>query len=498
MSKMQGGGGITRADASSTYALLVPPPTGVAATDYANILATYTALPSTGGILRLQAGTYALGTNTLTFTKRVTLEGCGSADIYWRNVGSLITSTSTTSDLITLAAHGCIVRNLTLDNLAVSAPTAGSGIKVTVGDGFRIESVSARGFWINIDVYDGAEWWITNCNIYGPVKYGIRVAHTDLPDGGDGTISGCQIIAAAPYNAPDAGLYWVSSGGLRLANNKFNGRGTAKFLDGARYDTGAGVATGSLLLTGNSIENWSRHGLYMTSPSVGTLSGIVITGNEFASSGATNSSIHIDGSAGGAVSSVVITGNILACPVSGIGAVKLNTTVGVHMAGNKSYQGNLLTTRIGTNVGFRLEDRTFPVRGVGPNTNTATGTAGVFADLMTVTLQDVAVGDLLKMEFDATLFGTAVGDSMYVQFMIGATAVNQQMAIVTFPTAAAWVPVHRTVYWTVDNASDVVADICTVKVQIAKGGGTQGNVYGSTSYSRSAFAVTNLYNGSTG
>ena len=427
----------------------------------------------------------------------MTLEGAGKADILWRNWGTRITSTSATTDLITLAAHGCVVQHLAIDNLATGDATAGSAILVTVGDGTVISDVSTQGFWIGVDIYDGAEWWVKACQIYGSVKYGIRVAHTDLPDGGDGTIYGCQIIANG-VNC-DAGIYWVSSGGMRVANNKINGRSTFKHIDGIRYAAAEGIYTGILLINGNSIENYTRHGVFITSPTVGTINYITFTGNHFGTASTASSSIHLDGSAGASLGHISIAGNIVCGPSDGsVGAVKLNHTAGVHMAGNTINTGTKLTTRVGTNTAFRLADRRFPVFITGANTHTATGAVNAYADLLSVTLQDVAVGDMLKMEFDATLFGTAVGDSMYVRFMIGATAVTQRMTLVTFPTAAAWVSVSPVCYMTVDNAGDITADTCTVKVQIAKGGGTQGNVYGSTTNSRSAFAVTNLYNTSLG
>jgi hypothetical protein len=220
--------------------------------------------------------------------------GDGCADPLYRRAATEFRCTSGTADLFTFSdyAHGSEMRGLSLLNGAASTPTAGSGVKTLAGDGIRYENLSIKGFWINMDVEDGGEWYMDRVFFYDPVKYGLKVQHIDLPDGGDMGIENCQFISGS--HAADAAIRWETGGGLRLVNFKVNARSGAKFAVG--LDAVISSPTAVLVVGEGSIENVSGPAIKGRLAGSGTFVGATIGPLEIAYYSSTSASaIDIDG-----------------------------------------------------------------------------------------------------------------------------------------------------------------------------------------------------------
>lgn len=225
--------------------------------DTAAINAAIAALNTAGaGVLYFPPGIYKTTAALTTITAVTTVVGSGCADSHFRQAVTTIKLNSTTAVLFTVGsgAHGTKFSDLNLVNTAGGTPTAGAAIQVLGGDGARYERLTVAGFWINMDMQDGQEWTMDACFIFSPVKYGIKIQHADLPDGGDMGITNCQFLCG-DYDA-DAGIRYESGGGLRLTNCKINTRTLSHFFSaGLDVAIGSGIVTVDLILNGTSFEN---------------------------------------------------------------------------------------------------------------------------------------------------------------------------------------------------------------------------------------------------
>ncbi len=294
--------------------ILVPPPTGVSATDNANIAAAISACPA-GGVVQLQAGTYALGTGStgLTIGTPITLRGHGGADALWANFGTLLTYDNATGVAISQTAHGVKYENLAIQNVHVGAPSAGAGIRTVSGGGNSTHygpNLSIRGFYYNIDHVAGAEWVMDpSCFMYDFVYCGLRIQNVDLVDGGDMNVGGFFI--AGPVNNATAGIQWLSGGGFKGTNIKINTRGSSTLTIGIDMELQDGVTTADFQVANSSIEN-VKYGFLLehAGPSnTGVFTDITLTGNEFFTTIAASVAIAIVPAATSKVARVTIVGN---------------------------------------------------------------------------------------------------------------------------------------------------------------------------------------------
>lgn len=309
-----GGGGA--ADLSAYY-LLVQAPTGVAATDNANIQAAINACP-TGGIVQLQAGTYAI--TGLTISKQLTLRGTGGADASWSSFGTRLTCASQTAVAIGVSGNGVHLCEFALQNTFAGTPTSASaGIQVTTGGGKGTHYgpyLSVRGFYINVDHQAGFEWTMDDsCFIYDFVHIGLRIQNVDLVDGGDMYVSG-QFIAGPTNTSANAAITWLSGGGFRGSCIKINNRSGAGMLIGIDLVIVDGVSTGDFLLTNSSIENWTSYGILIESSgglNTGTFRKVIINGCQFDPNlpGGGGHTIDIAPGATNQLSDVNVFGNVI-------------------------------------------------------------------------------------------------------------------------------------------------------------------------------------------
>lgn len=344
---------ITDIETSSTdpSVILVAAPTGVAATDNAAIAAAITACP-TGGVVQLQAGTYAI--TGLTIAKNLTLRGHGGADITWATVGTLLTLDSATAVGITISAHGVNLENFAIKNTHATAPTAGAGVQVVTGGGISTHygpNLSIRGFYIDIDHQAGYDWVMDpSVSLTDFVQYGLKIQNVDLADGGDMNVSG--YFEAGPNNlSPRACIYWLSGGGLRINSIKTNILGTAAPSVGILVELADGISTSDILIANSSIENSSYGILIQTlagGSNTGVLDNVCITGNEIAIglNASPQIGIGVIMAATGQVSEVNVLGNVIRKSSGG------GTTVGIKFTkiDNASHGPNVFKSLTSTYV----------------------------------------------------------------------------------------------------------------------------------------------------
>lgn len=315
---------------SAAYLGLVAPPTGVAATDAANIQAAHDALPATGGYLQLQTGVYALGTTGLTLSKPVRFVGMGgvlpgNGDIARVAGVTTLTYSGATGDAITVSSHGVTLRDFVLSNTSGSTPTAGSGVRMTLSSQAQMENVTVAGFYDNVVMTNGQYWAIERCFLFDQVRYGISVDNgvgTIYQDHGAFLIEGCVFTALTTTRAASAAIRWRSGGGGRIIANQVNGGSIPGNASAGRFAVGIdlavadNVATGDFQIASNDINNTTSacvqiHTENASTPTACSIINTVITGNGFNSSSgaglvigapaATNSS---------AIKGVAVHGNI--------------------------------------------------------------------------------------------------------------------------------------------------------------------------------------------
>lgn len=262
-----------------------------------SIQAAIDAMPATGGTLFLGHKEYVI-TAGITVNKPITIIGQGGEDTYLQHFRTLISFNSATGDAITISHPGCTIAGIGIKNTAADV-TAGSGIKIDirgthptnnaafpsgVGSNFNIRECTINGFYMNYNIVNAFEWNLTDCMSQNSKAAGIRVASEQLPDGGDGNITGCQILAGK-YAGGNA-ILQNSAGGLKITNTKINqGRHAngGKFADCIVFNpdysnTPAGVQASTVILligSGVSIENFTGYAAKVTNLSFVNIQGAI-------------------------------------------------------------------------------------------------------------------------------------------------------------------------------------------------------------------------------
>jgi hypothetical protein len=128
---------------------------------------------------------------------------------------------------------------------------------------------------------DKTHFLISNCLIYDNSNGGIVFGNSTNPDSGDSSISECVILNWSYPGTLAVAVQQLSSGGLRLVNNKIN-----SFVQGYQLSLAPGAATGDLIITGNSFEAWGYTNVYTPillsrQDKTATFGDVVVTGNQF-------------------------------------------------------------------------------------------------------------------------------------------------------------------------------------------------------------------------
>lgn len=295
----------------STGTLIAPPPTGVAATDYAALNALASLMPSTGGSITLRRGDYNLTGYTLTFSSPVKLMGQGSGDHRSLNAATRIITTSTTGDTVVISGNGSSIIDLAVVNTSGTAPTSGTGIRWTAGNAARMTRVMTAGFWNNVSFEQSEYPTLTNCLFIDPVNYGLWLRNLTNGDAGDMSILGCSFsFSGLVSRTAAAAIRWESGGGLKMTGCKVNmgPSSVGQFTYGLNLAVGTNVSTSVFVIAGNSFENTvSAAILARPQDSTGQISNVSIGNNEFANCGV---SIDLEGTSGKILNNIAIGTNV--------------------------------------------------------------------------------------------------------------------------------------------------------------------------------------------
>jgi hypothetical protein len=166
-----------------------------------------------------------------------------------------------------------ILRDFAINYAA--SPSTGGAIVVTAASGSEnkgsvFENLSIYGASSGINFIQASYYHVNKCEIFG-CTYAIINRNNNNGDSGDSSIIDCLLLQS--YNCA---IYFGSSGGLRIANNKINvaPAGIIVGLDN-------GVTTTGLYIQGNSIEGISGDCIRLSRVgSTGSMFAIIISDNE--------------------------------------------------------------------------------------------------------------------------------------------------------------------------------------------------------------------------
>ena len=289
------------------------------ADDSSAITAAILVLNSAGsGVLYFPDGNYLVTSPLPAITANCLILGNGMTSADGLSVGSQITFTSSTDVLFTINSKYGKFQDIGLVNNA-SSVTAGAGIVVTssyIGQRVDYQSISVKGFYIDVDVQVGQIWVMDSCLIIARTKYGVKIRNTVNADAGDWTIVNSAIYAEQAD--ADAGVRIESSGGGRIVNTKINAGASPTHYFNYGIDLVPSGTTSILLIDNTSIENVSTNGIHV----VGNWDYISITGVEIAlyTSGAHNA-IYMDGPDYFILDDLILIGN---SPSTAAAAISLN------------------------------------------------------------------------------------------------------------------------------------------------------------------------------
>lgn len=351
----------TRGALNATYVQVAKAPTGVVATDTANIQAAHDALPTTGGHLILPPGTYEL--TTVNITKPVRIMGAGGTSPLGLS-GTQLDFKSTTADGLNVTADGVVMEDITVRNSAATTPTAGVGIHFVNGDWAHLNRVTVIGFYDCVNFDTGFYYTINDCRIYDPVRYGMYLRNTTPGqyDFGDQSITNTVFTSYFYNRNASAAVRWESGGGMKFVGNKINGNsqptpghgsgttaGGGKFGVGLDWAVADGVSTVDLMVTGCSLENCTtamvRAGLAGTT---GYFSNIVITGNEIGFGYASCTGVILNGVSLGHLTNAVISDNIFSNLPNGSISASYVTGLVIGKNAHEGITGDIIS--LGTNV----------------------------------------------------------------------------------------------------------------------------------------------------
>lgn len=263
--------------------------------DTTAVQAAFTAASASGGRVWLSR-LYNTPAGGITATGRVDVCGIGGtlSNDGDATPGALsgLRVNATTGDALTLTQIGSVLMDFAVINHSGTTPTAGAGIRSTAFSQAHMERVTVVGFYDNVAV-GGVYYTITNCHIYDPVRYGLRVTTTnpDYYDHGDfGVLNNVITSLWKAYDA-SAAIHWEAGGGMRVGFNKINGAtgggspvalANGRFARGIEVLVGDAVNTVDILVQNNKISNCSNVGIYvdqMGPAYTGVVAGCQMSGN---------------------------------------------------------------------------------------------------------------------------------------------------------------------------------------------------------------------------
>lgn len=254
--------------------------------------------------------TIALGTTGVTIDAGITIIGANRDRCF-------ITWTSTTMVAVTVTtANSCQFQNLYFAGPA--SCTAGAAISLSGSGGTansfsKVDNCRFSSGYRQVYAPDAYAWEVTGNYFSGAVHSAVYVGNTTTADDGDSTI---ERNVFSNIGASGASVWQVSSGGLRIINNKMNGGLYGYFLELA-----SAAVTSILLIEGNSIENQTHSGIVINNSAGGGagFSQMCIIGNQFAYQPTPINALDPDAFNAG----VIIVGNVI------VAASGATTTTGI-------------------------------------------------------------------------------------------------------------------------------------------------------------------------
>lgn len=298
--------------------------------DTAAIQAAITA--NYGKRLYFPAGSYLV--TALTIAQKIHLCGDGPDE-------SILVWTSTTANVITIAsATACHFTDMGFSG--PGSATAGYVISLahsSSGTNYFSSFVRCNfsGGYDHIRTVSAAAFDIHGCYFSAYVRRAITVQNSNTPDAGDSKIYANTFANAI---AGAVAIYQVSSGGLKVTGNKFNGSGARAY----QMQLASGAVTSILIFANNSVENQTTDAMKFDTDGGGaSFTQVIIADNQFALT-----PYFIDMSGSSFLSRVSITGNTFSLNASGTYCVNMANISGYLITGNEFFGGG------GTPTGINL------------------------------------------------------------------------------------------------------------------------------------------------
>lgn len=225
-----------------------------------------------------------------------------------------------------------------------------------------------------IYITDSVEFYIDNCVVNAFVDVGVHVESASNPDAGDSTITACVFVGL--NTSSQAGITWVSGGGLRIINNKIV---TAQ--NGILFNMANVVSTtGALFVTGNSIEGIATGGgvVLQRQGSSAFMRHVIIAGNEL--TGQVGVWVPTDAFGATWIGSLVVNGNnYINVSQNGAAMVAFDHVIGFTVT------NNLMRTLFSTGTALAIIAATCDRGLVGPNMGFAESGGSINASVISST-----------------------------------------------------------------------------------------------------------------
>ncbi|MQB00190.1 MAG: hypothetical protein GEU78_07850 [Actinobacteria bacterium] len=215
------------------------------------------------------------------------------------------------------------VTNSTTVEVSAAADNTVSVADTTIAhvvEGVTIRNVSTSSHSAGAHFRNASNFLLENCILHS--WYACHVENAIAPDKGDSCISNCEFTA--PTTTDARGIFWQSSGSLKITNSKFLTGHDSIHIDWQDGDSGGP------LISNCSFETASRSFIFAGGNSTRSLHTFIVTGCMFNGS-PSGAMIHIADSVD--VSALTITGNTFTGSVSG--AILVGAGVdGFNISGN--------------------------------------------------------------------------------------------------------------------------------------------------------------------
>ena len=261
---------------------VVAAPTGVAATDYANITAALTAVTTLGGIVQLQPGIYKT-TQTIVVPGGVMLRGTGidyaQTAVAAGRAAVIVASGSITGPVVQVGNYF----GTAADSASFLSGRTGATIQDLVVDGAGLASYAVQTY--------GARSYVRACQIYRGTTYALYhhgqnsyvldsvigqndVGSTIYIDNDDNKVINCQVRGHGSAAGSNAGIK-VFNGATYIANNHIFPNASGISSGGPDIHV---VDSSMVQILGNDLDQTNNPGIHLESVS-STMYDIQIVGN---------------------------------------------------------------------------------------------------------------------------------------------------------------------------------------------------------------------------